>query len=73
MSKKWARRERRVLDIRVSSVATNSRVVFQERVEVRETIFDGEGDWAQKESDIGWVSEKKPSGNRLKWAWFASG
>jgi hypothetical protein len=37
-------------------VETILRVVFQERVEERETIFDDERDRAQKESDIGWVS-----------------
>jgi hypothetical protein len=41
----------------MSSVATNPRVVFYERVEVKETIFY-DGDGLQKEPDIWWDSEE---------------
>jgi hypothetical protein len=40
----------------VNSGVTNLRLVFRERVEMREAIFDYEGDRAQKESDIWWAS-----------------
>lgn len=46
------RRERRIIDISFSSGATNPRVIFWERVEVREAVFNDEGNRAQKESDI---------------------
>ena len=46
------RRERRVIDFNMSSGATNSRVIFWEKVELRETISDDKGIRTQKESDI---------------------
>jgi hypothetical protein len=39
----------------MSSETTNSRVVSQETVEVREAILDDKGDRTQKESDIWWA------------------
>ncbi|EIE75879.1 hypothetical protein RO3G_00583 [Rhizopus delemar RA 99-880] len=45
-------------NISMSSVVTNPRAIFRERVEVRGTVFDDEGDRAQKESGIWWASGK---------------
>lgn len=42
----------------MSSVVTNPRAIFRERVEVRGAVFDDEGDRAQKESGIWWASGK---------------
>ena len=56
----------------MSSVVTNPRAIFRERVEVRGTVFDDEGDRAQKNQIYGGPAEKL-RGNRLKGAWFASG
>lgn len=41
----------------MSSVATNARVIFRERVEVRKAVFGDEDDQAQRVSDIWWASE----------------
>jgi hypothetical protein len=41
----------------VGSVVTNARVLFRERVEAREAVFDYEGDRAQRVSEIWWASE----------------
>lgn len=46
------RRERRVIDFNMSSGASNPRVIFWEKVELRETISNDEGTRAQKESNI---------------------
>lgn len=51
------------MDIGVNSSATNPRVIFRERVEVRLAIFDNEGSRAQMNQICDGPAEK-PRGNR---------